>query len=347
MEINMKQWILIFALLFVCISSDAQKRGLDIYFVDTEGGAATLIVTPAGEATLIDSGNPGGRDAGRIHRVATQAAHLKHIDNIICTHWHLDHYGGHGPLAKLMPIKRFFDRGHPGESNDDPDNFPKLYAAYKDACGGKSTELTAGEVLGLKQAGGPKVELKCIIASGVPIPDKPSAPVNPFAKGFKPLDPDPSDNAKSLGFVLSFGGWRFLDLGDLTWNTEEKLVEPTNKIGLIDVYQTTHHGLEISNNPVLVKSVQPRVAIFNNGPRKGGHPDVTKTLLAIPGIQGIWQVHRNVMVGADLNTKPSMIANMDENCKGEFIKLSVAPDAKSYTVQIGEHGKPVRYSTRK
>lgn len=343
----MKRFGLIIGLLVIlCVPSGAQKRGVDIYFVDTEGGAATLIVTPSGESTLIDSGNPGDRDAGRISRVARQVAHLKLIDNIICTHWHLDHYGGHGPLAKLIPIKRFFDRGHPGESNDDPDNFPKLYSAYKAACGGKSNELTAGKMVELKQAGGPKVELKCIMASSVPISDKPGAPRNPLAREFKPLDPDPSDNAKSLGFVLSFGGWRFLDLGDLTWNMEEKLVEPTNKIGLIDVYQTTHHGLEISNNPVLVKSVQPRVAIFNNGPRKGGHPDVTKTLRATPSVQAIWQVHRNVTVGPELNTKPSMIANMDENCKGEFIHLRVAPDAKSYTVQIGEHGKPVRYGTR-
>ena len=344
----MKKWILLFVLLFVGTRADAQKRGLDIYFVDTEGGAATLIVTPAGESTLIDSGNPGDRDAGRIHRVATQVAHLKQIDNIICTHWHLDHYGGHRPLAKLMPIKRFYDRGHAGDSNDDPDHFPTLYEAYKEACDGKTTTVKAGDLITLKAGqGGPNVELRCIIASKSPIPDKPGAPKNPIAKEFKPLAPDPSDNAKSLGFVLSFGGWRFLDLGDLTWNMEEKLVEPTNKIGLIDVYQTTHHGLEISNNPVLIKSVQPRVAIFNNGPRKGGHPDVTKTLRAVPGIQGIWQVHRNVTAGADMNTKPSMIANMDEKCKGEFIKLSVAPDAKSYTVQIGEHGKPVRYATRK
>jgi hypothetical protein len=247
-----------------------------------------------------------------------------------------------------MPIRRFWDRGHAGESNDDPTHFPALYAAYKAACGGKSSTLSAGDVVALKQkAGSPSVQLKCIIASSIPIPDKPAAPRNPFAKEFKPLEPDPSDNAKSLGFVLQFGNWRFLDLGDLTWNMEEKLVEPTNKIGLIDVYQTTHHGLEISNNPVLIKSVQPRVAIFNNGPHKGGHPDVTRTLRAIPGIQGIWQVHKNLDAPEDMNTNPEMIANTNEKCQGEFIHVSVAPDAKSYTVEIGEHGKPVRYMTRK
>lgn len=343
----MNRVLILAALVFgLALPAGAQKRGLDIYFVDTEGGAATLIVTPAGESVLIDSGNPGDRDAGRIHHAA-QVAGLKAIDNIVCTHWHLDHYGGHGPLAKLMPIRRFWDRGHPGESNDDPDNFPKLYAAYKAACGGKTNTLRAGDVVALKQAGGaPRVELKCIMASGEPIPDRPGAPKNTLASEFQAKDPDPSDNAKSLGFVLQLGGWRLLDLGDLTWNMEEKLVEPTNKIGLIDVYQTTHHGLEISNNPVLIKSVQPRVAIFNNGPHKGGHPDVTRTLRSVQSVQGIWQVHKNLNSTDEMNTKPSMIANMDEKCKGEFIHLSVAPDGKSYTVQIGEHGKPVRYQTR-
>src|SRR5436190_13776496 len=106
------------------IPAAAQRRGLDIYFIDTEGGAATLIVTPAGESILIDSGNPGTRDAERIHRVATKVAHLKQIDNVIATHWHLDHYGGHGHLAELMPIMRYYDHGIPAKTIDDPDHFP-------------------------------------------------------------------------------------------------------------------------------------------------------------------------------------------------------------------------------
>src|ERR1051326_2613946 len=138
-----------------CLAADpASIKTLDIYWNDTEGGGATLIVAPAGESVLIDSGNPGDRDAGRIHHVAARVAGLKAIDNIVCTHWHLDHYGGHGPLAKLMPIRKFWDRGHPGESNDDPDHFLALYAAYKAACGGKTNTLKAGDVISLKQTPG-------------------------------------------------------------------------------------------------------------------------------------------------------------------------------------------------
>src|SRR5881398_3524390 len=85
---------------------------LDIQFIDTEGGAATLIVTPAGESVLIDCGNPGGRDAERIHKAATQLG-LKQIDHLIITHWHSDHYGGVGRLSKLIPIMNYHDRGIP------------------------------------------------------------------------------------------------------------------------------------------------------------------------------------------------------------------------------------------
>ncbi len=334
--------------LALALPASAQKRGLDIYFIDTEGGQSTLLVTPAGESILIDSGNPGTRDAGRIHHVALEVAHLKAIDCSVVTHWHLDHYGGHGELAKLMPIHRFYDHGIPEKSIDDPGHFPALISVYKKVGGSHSITMRPGARIPLLQKdGAPAISMKCLVAMQQTVPDRPGDPENPIAKENIPQPPDPSDNANSLGFLISFGGFRFIDLGDLTWNIEYKLVSPTDKIGPIDLYLTTHHGLEVSNNPVIVKTLQPRVAIFNNGPRKGGHPDVTKTLRGLPGLKAIWQLHRNVTCDPSMNTTPDKIANTDENCKAEFIKVSVAPDAKSYTVQIGEHGKAERYETRR
>src|SRR5262249_39121776 len=169
---------------------------------------------------------------------------------------------------------------------------------------------------------------------------------NATAEEHKHQPEDKTDNARSLGFVLSYGGFRFLDLGDLTWNIEYKLVSPSDKIGLVDVYQVTHHGLDISNNPVLLKTVSPRVAVFNNGPRKGGAPSVTTTLRRLPDIQAIYQLHRNLTVGAQENTDPEYIANPDEKCQGESIKLAVAEDGKSYTVTVGSKGTPKKYETR-
>jgi beta-lactamase superfamily II metal-dependent hydrolase len=325
----------------------AAGRGLDIYFVDTEGGAATLVVTPAGESVLIDCGNPGARDAERIHRVATQRAGLKAIDYLIITHWHVDHYGGVARLAELMPIHQFCDRGIPAQLEEDSKNFPLLIQAYKKASQGKSRTLKAGGEIALRQGEGtPPLRLLCLCGSGETMADRPGAPENPIAREHKAKPVDPSDNAKSLGFLLRFGDFRFLDLGDLTWNKEYNLVHPTDKIGPVDVYQVTHHGLDISNNPVLIRTVRPRVAVFNNGPRKGCDPDVTTTLRRLAEPPDIYQMHRNVRVGPQENTRPEFMANLEESCQGEPIHLSVALDGKSYPITVGNTGKPRSYQTR-
>jgi beta-lactamase superfamily II metal-dependent hydrolase len=322
-------------------------NGLEIIFVDTEGGAATLIIAPSGESTLIDNGNPGDRDAERIYKAAKQAG-LKQIDNLIITHWHLDHYGGTEALAKKMPIKHFYDRGIPAVSTDDPDNFPKLIAAYKGASQGQSKQLNPGDEVPIAQSGPTALRLRCLVARGEPIPDKSDAPKNGYAAKNVPKPEDPSDNARSLGFLLTFGDFRFLDLGDLTWNIEYKLVAPSDKIGFIDVYQSTHHGLDISNNPVLIKTVRPVVAVFNNGPHKGGAPALTATLREIGSLQAIFQMHRNLDAKPEENAPEDLIANREDTaaCKGETIRLNVAPDGKSYTVRVGSRGKPIRFLTR-
>lgn len=337
----------LFALMPIASRGDETNRGLDIFFIDVEGGAATLIVTPTGESILIDCGNPGTRDPERIHQAAIQFGGLKAIDHLVITHWHTDHYGGVERLAKLIPIRRFYDHGIPETLGEDPKNFPLLIQAYKGASQGKSRSLKPGDSIPLKQpANKLPLKLDCLCGSGDVVPDKPDAPANPVAAEHKPQPEDTSDNARSLGFVLTYGAFRFLDLGDLTWNIEYKLVNPSDKIGPVDVYQVTHHGLDVSNNPVLIKTVKPRVAVFNNGSRKGGHPSVTATLRQVPDIQAIYQVHRNLTVGAAENTDPAFIANPDEKCQGESIKLAVAPDSQNYTVVVGSKGKPRRYQTR-
>ena len=326
--------------------AEDKKRGLEIVWVDTDGGAATLIVTPAGESILIDCGNPGNRDSGRIYKAAVKAG-LKRIDHLLITHWHSDHYGGAGPLAKLIPIGKFYDRGIPETFPEDKTGFPVLIRAYKAAGGDKSTTLKAGDKIALKQvAGAPKVELLCVCASGEPISAPAGAKDNPLPKDYKAHPNDPSDNAKSLAFVLSFGGWRFFDAGDLTWNVEAKLVSPQNRIGKVDVYQVTHHGLEISNNPVLIRTLDPRVAVCNNGPRKGGHPSVIATLRRLPDMQGLFQLHRNLRSEDSENTSPDKIANDGRRESGTNIRLVVEPDAKAYSVTVERTGKTFRYETR-
>src|SRR5688572_31186094 len=87
----------------------ADKK-LDIYWVDVEGGAATLFVTPAGETVLVDTGYPGDRDADRIKEAVTIVAKLTKIDHLVITHFHNDHYGALGDIAKRVPIGTLYTR---------------------------------------------------------------------------------------------------------------------------------------------------------------------------------------------------------------------------------------------
>jgi competence protein ComEC len=335
-----------FALLLASAQLHADAaQGLEIRWVDVEGGGATLIVTPAGEGVLIDCGYPNPRDAERIHK-ACVAAGLKQIDHFAVTHWHLDHYGSLSRLSKMIPILNYYNHGIPDELLDDPKNFPTLIQAYKLASGGKSRTLKPGDEIPLLQKTGTStVRMLCVCSGREALPERAGAPTNPIAREHRPRAEDTTDDSRSLGFLLSYGDFRFLDLGDLTWNVEYKLVAPTDKIGPVDVFQTSYHGADFGNNPVLIDTIRPRVAVINNGPRKGCDPIVVERLRRSVGLAAVYQVHRNVRASAQENTASEYIANVDENCKAEPIILTVALDGKSYTIRAGSAGKPHRYGT--
>jgi len=321
-------------LTLLLLSTVVSAKTLDIYFIDVEGGAATLIVTPLGESILIDSGFPGERDAGRIAQVARDLAKLKQIDHYITTHWHRDHVGGIPQLAQLIPVKRYYDHGLPTAPASDI--LPELIDPYKKTTDGKNQTLKAGDDIKLRSGGPfPRLRFEIVAGSGVVKGEPAGSPqiriCNPDQK---PMAEDKTDNANSLGFVLTFGGFRFFDGGDLTWNVENKLVCPRAVVGAVDVYQVDHHGADSSNNPTLVNNLQPRVAIIGNGPRKGGEVNTFATLKAAPGIEAIYQLHRNLATTANDNTMSGYIANEEESCKGNYIRLSVDEVARSYTVSI-------------
>jgi len=329
---------------------DSGPRPLDIYFIDVMGGASTLIVTPEKESILIDSGWPGfeDRDPRRIVHVLKDLAGCDHLDHLVTTHWHVDHFGGVAGLAKAVDIKHFWDRGLPEDNTpglDFPDG-PKaddpLGIAYRKASSGKRMALQPGDSLPLRGnlkslvlASGGKVNggLTHAIVNGECV----GAPAD--------LPEDRSDNARSLAIRFRFGKFDFLDCGDLTWNIENALVCPQNTIGPIDLYQVTHHGLDISNNPVLVRTIQPTVAIMNNGPRKGGAPATVKLLRSIPSIKAAYQLHRNAQTSAEDNTDPSLIANSDP-AGGQFIHVAVTSDGAKFSVQIGPDGPQREFATR-
>jgi beta-lactamase superfamily II metal-dependent hydrolase len=327
------------------VRADAKNGRLDIYFIDVEGGAATLFVSPAGESLLIDSGYPdnNGRDRDRVLKVL-KAAGLKHLDHAAVTHWHRDHYGNHAALAAMIKIRNFWDRGIPDSLREDR-QFVSRVADYRRASENKSKTLKPGDTLPLKSG---KTPLSVTIVTASRDVIRNSGEPNPFAKQHKPKPRDPSDNAASVSFLLRFGKFKFLCCGDLTWNVEAKLVTPNNPLGKVDLFMVTHHGLPSSNNPVLVWAIDPVVAVMCNGPTKGGDPETLATLRKIKSLKALYQLHRNVKLKDDQQTPRQFIANHGgtAGCKGTYVKASVAADGNSYTLQIGPSGKPRTYRSR-
>ncbi|HRI14467.1 MAG TPA: MBL fold metallo-hydrolase [Verrucomicrobiota bacterium] len=324
-------------------------RTLDFYWVDSQGGGSTLIVTPGDESILIDTGNPGGRDAGRIHKVATQVAGLKQIDHLIVTHLHVDHFGGAAELVSLMPVRRLYDNGIPDRDPDGGNDaaWPLKIKAYREMEVGERVLVMPGSVQPLKGAADP----------GLPVPrftfvaarkqlalDSLGAQTVTECHDPQPKPPDPSDNANSVVTLIQFGPFRYFNGGDLTWNIEATLVCPVLQVGSVDVYQVNHHGLDVSNNPRLLQALAPSVAVFNNGPRKGCMPEVVNNLRTLPSLQAVYQVHRN-LGNLDVNAPREQCAN-DGEAGGNYLKLSVAPDGRSYVVTVPSTGHRRTFATR-
>jgi len=309
----------------------AKSRTLDIYFIDVEGGGATLIVTPLGESLLVDSGFPIERDPTRIAKVAREVAGLTQIDHYISTHWHRDHFGGSMRLTQLIPIKHYYDHGLP--TAPAPDLQPELIEAYRQVTEGRSTTLKPLDEIKFKSK---SLQVKILAANATVAGEPLNAPqIRPCGPDFKPAAEDRTDNARSVALLLSFGRFKFFNGGDLTWNVEHKLVCPKNLVGPVDIYQVDHHGMDDSNNPAFISALKPTVALIDNGPRKGGGARTYATLKAEGA--AIYQLHRNLQLADKDNAPAGFVANDEEACQGNYIKVSVA-DNGSYSVSIPAKG---------
>ena len=328
----------------------AQTRTLDIYWIDVEGGASTLIVSPSGESLLYDAGyETGGRDAGRI-AAAAKAAGVSKIDYFVLSHFHGDHAGGIRALSKLLPFGRCFDRGDFIEPMNQ-----QWRDAYLSACADTRTILSAGDTIPLKD-----VQVDVVASNGHFITRPlPGAKVNPLCGSAEQHPPDVPENQLMVGALFTYGRFKFIDLADLDWEAELELACPYNRIGEVSIWQAGRHGaLDGAGAPGFLYAIRPQVAIVNNGPRKGlggataGAPKALTVhydrIAKIPGIEGIWQGHRSLLDADPAhNTSEQMIANLDEAAQheGHWLKASVARDG-SFTITNSRNGFSRTYKAR-
>jgi beta-lactamase superfamily II metal-dependent hydrolase len=315
---------------------------LDAYFIDVEGGQATLFVSPSGQSMLIDTGWPGnnGRDADRIVAMAKQAG-VKKIDVLLITHFHMDHVGGVPQLASRIPIGEYIDHGTTVEHGKDED---ALFKAYVDARGtAKHVVAKPGDTIPFKG-----VDVRVLSAAGdlittaLPGGGQPNSLCGSDAK----REVDTTENARSVGTLLTFGKFRALDLGDLTWNKEMDLVCPANRVGPVDVYIVSHHGMNMSGSATSVHAFAPRVAIMDNGARKGGTAEAYQAIKSSPGLEDIWQLHFAMAGGEANNAGEKFLANVGENPdSGYGIKLSARKDG-SFTVTNQRTGFTKNYPAK-
>lgn len=301
--------LLSFALAATLIAAQApSSKPLDIYLVDTEGGKAALFVSPTGQSLLIDSGNPGGRDTDRIMEVVNQAG-LKQIDFLISTHYHGDHVGGLTELVRRIPVGTFIDHGPSVEPKEQVQGFQAAYAELY----GKAKHMVAKPGDKVPITG---LDWRIVTSAGkalkTPLPG--GGKPNPECAKFTPKEmSNEDDNGQSVGSVVTLGQFRLVDLGDLLWNREQELMCPNNPIGTVDLYLVTHHGLDESGSPVLVHALQPRVAVMQNGTRKGAGTQAMPTMRTSPGLEDIWMLHWSYGAGIEQNSAGVFIANVEDN----------------------------------
>jgi beta-lactamase superfamily II metal-dependent hydrolase len=321
------------------------KGDLQVYFVDVEGGQASLFVTPAGQSLLIDTGWPGnaGRDADRIV-AAAKLAGISKIDYVLLTHYHNDHSGGVPQLVDRIPVGTFIDHGANIDTKPGGATLEVWEAYQKVLATGKYKHIIAhpGDVIPI--AG---MEVTVISSDGNVIDHAlpGGGEKNEYCKIPETKPMDRSENSHSLGVLIGFGKLKILDLGDLTWDKEMQFMCPKNLLGTVDILVVSHHGFRPSSSHALVDAIHSKVAIMNNAAAKGGNVPVVDTVRQAPGLETLWQLHYSEEGGADHNTAAEYIANPQGSDRGNYLLLTASPNG-SFSVFNSGNKKSKNYAAR-
>ena len=319
----------------------AGSGNLEITWIDVEGGASTLFVSPTGESLLFDTGYPGNgdRDAKRIF-AAAQKAGLTKIDHVVISHWHGDHVGGLEALSKMIPLGKFYDHGDGVEPAD-----KERHDLYVRIAGANRTILKAGDTIPL---GG--VRVRVLVSEGpvIATPVNGGGP-NSLCANAPRQAPAAPENIRMVALSITYNNFKFASLADSDWSREMELACPVNKLGHVNLYTINRHGgLDNSGTPALLGAIAPQVIVLNNGPRKGLGQKVENMkiinanytpyethsylrLAKLPGIEGVWQAHKSLIDPDPAhNTTPDMIANLEEGAgdAGNPITATVAANGR-------------------
>jgi beta-lactamase superfamily II metal-dependent hydrolase len=332
----------------VGLPATAQRaHPLLIYAIDVEGGQSTLIVSPLGYSLLVDTGWPtaDARDAKRI-QAAMRDAGVSRLDHVLITHFHVDHVGGvPGLVASGVQVGEFLDHG---PNREDSDITRHDFAAYLKAIGTAPRRIVhPGDTIDL-----PGLETIILTADGEHIAADPRVlgpgvkpEPNPLCADEPKWDLDDTENPRSAGLLLTYGKFRFLDLGDLTKAKEIPLVCPANLIGRVDLYLINHHGMNLSNSRAFVHAIHPRVAIMNNGAHKAGSPEAWQTVHDSPGLEDLWMLHTAEGNDAAHNSADALIAILKGTPDGAYLKVEANSNG-SFSVFNSRTGQTKDYARK-
>jgi beta-lactamase superfamily II metal-dependent hydrolase len=313
-------------LLFASLLPAASKT-FDMWVIDSEGAKSELIVSPGGQSMLVDTGFPGfnGRDANRIAE-ACKAAGVTRLDMLVITHYDMDHVNDAPAVVAKIPVELFVDHGPAAVHDPGTTRAVTAYDALWAAA--KHLVVKPGDKIPFK---GMDVTVITAAAQHLPAPLKGAGKPNPACADTQPKtwvgeNQDTSENGNSLSLLFTYGKFRMMDMGDLTWNREMQLMCPNNPIGTVDLFVTGNHGNDNASSPALVDGLKPRVIVMDNGERKYGSLPAMKTLKTVPGLQALYLMHWSANAPND-NPPDETIANLHDSPDGKWLKISVDQNA--------------------